>query len=476
MKWKAVLLLTAVILSVCVSFSNNGSKNKQSGNAGDDRKAIVEGDRTQAAAESESRTNSDQQKETVLVEKDEISASTAITEESHPSLSEVPFRYSTEKEVITLRKDPYLPKPDTSYVTEEMLQNAVLSEGDLTRLVTAMRKAQNGEEITVGVIGGSITQGLSTTDSQYSFGNLFYEWWLQAFPQTKVNYVNAGIGATNSYLGVHRVDKDLLVKKPDVVIVEFSVNDSDNEFYQASYEDLIRKLMKSENSPAVILLFMTMEDGTSAELSHSQIGYYYDLPQISYRQSVLKEIRKGTFRWKDISPDNIHPNNKGHAIAGELLWNYLNYVYAKQDTIINEVQPLKVKPLFQEAYKDATILNSKTLLPVRIGSFEIGKGIGWFKNSWNTSGGDKPIVFELEAQNIGILYYRTPDNLSGQIEVYIDGEYNCTLDADYNGGRGNYYVSTEVYRSEKKGRHRIELRRAKTSEKDKFCILGLLIS
>jgi hypothetical protein len=44
-------------------------------------------------------------------------------------------------------------KPDTSYLTEEMFSNAVMAEGNLARLAAVMKKARNGEEITVGVIG-----------------------------------------------------------------------------------------------------------------------------------------------------------------------------------------------------------------------------------------------------------------------------------------------------------------------------------
>lgn len=394
---------------------------------------------------------------------------------SHAGVSPV-IPVQPEQQKITLLQSPSLPKPDTSYVTEEMLQNAVPSVGNLARLAAAMRKAQNGEEITVGVIGGSITQGSAATSIDKAYANRFYEWWVQAFPQAKVNFVNAGIGATNSYLGVHRIDQHLLVKKPDVVIVEFSVNDSDTAFYKASYEDLVRKLLKAENNPAVILMFMTMEDGTSAEPSHMHIGFLYDLPRISYRQAVLKEIEKGTFTWKDISPDNIHPNDKGHAIAGELLWDYLNFVYAKLDTITEEVKPLAVKPLFTEAYRDAVLLDSEMITPVRMGSFVKGKGFGWFQNSWNASGGKDPIIFETEAQNIGILYYRTTDGLSGQFEVYIDGEFNRTLDADFPGGWGNYAESIEVYHSKERGRHTIEIRKGEDSTGEAFHILGLLIS
>jgi lysophospholipase L1-like esterase len=472
MKRGALLMLTVIMMSVGYGCSYDGRKEQPDVTGPDKRTTSGKGVMPYASDKNTASTDLADNEQQNAEATDQTGGSDFAKTGDMDSNQED----DAEKQKITLLQGPSLPKPITAYVTEEMLQNAIPAEGNLARLAAAMRKAQNGEEITVGVIGGSITQGSSATNNRNSYANLFFEWWVQAFPQAKVNFVNAGIGATNSYLGVHRVDQQLLVKQPDVVIVEFSVNDSDTAFYKASYEDLVRKILKAENNPAVILLFMTMEDGTSAEPSHMHIGFLYDLPRISYRQAVLKEIEKGTFTWKDISPDDIHPNDKGHAIVGELLWDYLNYVYAKLDTITEEVKPLTVKPLFTEAYKDAVLLNSEMITPVCMGSFGKGKGYGWFQKCWNTSGGYEPIVFEMEAQNIGILYYRTTDGLSGQFEVYIDGKFNRTLDADFSDGWGNYAESIEVFRSKVRDRHTIEIRKAKASKGDVFCILGLLIS
>lgn len=53
----------------------------------------------------------------------------------------------------------------SDYVTEEMYERAVaFREGDLTRLAAVMRRARAGEDITVGVIGGSITEGYSASN------------------------------------------------------------------------------------------------------------------------------------------------------------------------------------------------------------------------------------------------------------------------------------------------------------------------
>ncbi len=368
-----------------------------------------------------------------------------------------------------------LPQPETDVVSDTMYQKAVPVQGNLARLAAVMRRAEKGEDITVGVIGGSITQGSSATSTQNTYAYRFYQWWEQAFPQAKIRLVNAGIGATTSYLGVHRVDQELLSEEPDVVIVEFSVNDSDTRFFKESYEALVRKLLKAEQSPAVLLLFMTMEDGTSAEPSHMHIGFLYDLPRISYRQAVLKEIEEGRLTWKEISPDNIHPNDKGHALVGELLWKYLNEVYAKLDTIETDL-PALPEPFFTEAYDDAVILDSTAIEPIELEAFEKSRISYHYSNSWTATEGEASIIFETEAQNIGIMYYKQTDGRGGLFEVYVDGENMRTLDADFSGGWGSYADTIQVYRSKEKKLHRIEIKKAATSGGDRFHLLGLLIS
>lgn len=116
----------------------------------------------------------------------------------------------------------------TAYISDDMYENATkFANIDLTRLEAVMRKAEEKQPITVAVIGGSITQGSSATKPENSYAAIMRKWWQRTFPDTEINYVNAGIGGTDSYLGVHRMDRDLLEYRPDFVIVEFSVNDAD---------------------------------------------------------------------------------------------------------------------------------------------------------------------------------------------------------------------------------------------------------
>lgn len=364
-----------------------------------------------------------------------------------------------------------------TYIDKEMYERAcAFPEGDLSRIAAAMRKARDGEKVTIGVIGGSITQGSSASNQNNCYASLLKKWWEDTFPDAEIEFVNAGVGGTSSYLGVHRVGTDLLSYEPDFVVVEFSVNDGNNIFYKKSYDNLVRRILKEENAPAVLLLFMTMEDGTSAQDNDSLIGFQYGLPMISYRNAVLQEIEEGAFTWKDISPDNIHPNDRGHAIVGELLSVYLTDIYNRLDEIDAEVTPFDKPVITKEAYLEAALLGSKDIEPTEWGSFA-EQDINWrFPGNWYTETGEESIVFSVEAANIGVMYQKMTNGTGGQFEVYVDGEYAMTLDSDFTGGWGDYGETVEVYSSGEKAVHTVEFRKTEGTPEAAFAILALMVS
>lgn len=372
-----------------------------------------------------------------------------------------------------------IPLP-SDYVTEEMYQRAIaFQQGDLTRLAAVMRRAQAGEDITVGVIGGSITEGYSASNrDKNSYACHMRNWWQERFPNVTVDYVNAGIGGTSSYLGVHRVQEELLDYEPDFVIVEFSVNDGNTNFYKKSYDNLLRRILLDENMPALMLLFTTQENGTNAQVNDALLGFGYGLPMISYGNAVLPAIEAGEFAWKDISPDNIHPNDRGHAIIGELLYRYLNDVYARLDEIPEEVTPFTASAQTKERYMEGRILDASNLTPLSAGSFT-DKQSGWYfpyDGYWYTEEGEESIVFEFEAANIGLLYQRDVNDAFGQYDVYIDGEHVRTLNGNFVNGWGNSMETEELYTSDEKTLHRVEVRKNPDSTGNLFTIIGWLVS
>ncbi len=362
---------------------------------------------------------------------------------------------------------------------ELMYQRAVnYPQGDLTRLANTIKKAEKGQEITIGFIGGSITEGFNASTNENCYVSLVYKWWCEKFPNTKINLVNAGIGGTSSYLGVHRVEIELLSQKPDLVFIEFAVNDSYTEFCMNSYESLIRKIMISEKTPAVVLLFATNALGDGVQAVEEALGLYYSLPMISYKNAVIPEIVAGNFGWSEISSDIVHPNDLGHGIFAGLITRYLEELYMRVHTIPENTTWTMPEPITIDRYTNAYILDCSTLEPIAMEGFGYDNVNYHFKNNWRAISDDASITFFVNAADIGVIYQRTVDGTSGLYDVYIDGILTKTLDGNFVQGYGTETDVEALYSSElnQQNWHIITIRKNPKSENVKFTIVGFLIS
>ena len=204
-------------------------------------------------------------------------------------------------------------------LTQDNFQRGLVDLGDPIRLARFREKCEHGQPITYGAIGGSITAGASAQPGK-AYAPLLAEY-LKAF--TDVTFVNAGIGASNSLFGSFRVGKDLLSHQPDLITIEYAVNDANNPSIEPGYEALIHQCMSLPNAPLVILIFTMRRDGENTQNIHIPIGRHYGLPMLSYRDAVFPCVENGEWDWTDISPDEVHPNDDGHAMICEMLKLYL---------------------------------------------------------------------------------------------------------------------------------------------------------
>ena len=125
-----------------------------------------------------------------------------------------------------------------------------MKDVNLKRLKNCMKRAEAGEELTIGFLGGSITQGSLATTMENTYAYRVFTWWKQTFPKANFHYVNGGIGGTTSHYGVSRAVTDVLMYQPDFVVVDFSVNDEADTFFQETYEGVVRKLLSWDSKPA----------------------------------------------------------------------------------------------------------------------------------------------------------------------------------------------------------------------------------
>ncbi|MBR6643751.1 MAG: SGNH/GDSL hydrolase family protein [Lachnospiraceae bacterium] len=372
----------------------------------------------------------------------------------------------------------------TEYLTEEDMKTASPWQVcDTAALAAVMRKAEAGEPVTIATIGGSITQGTISSgakDSQVKqkscYADIFFSWWKETFPQSEITVVNAGIGATDSYLGVHRLQEDVLDYNPDVVLVEYSVNDGGNNTFKITYDNLVYKMATMENAPAVMLLFMGQTNLSSAQNVHQLVGFQYGFPMVSYLNLLSGWFDSGRYTEKDLSGDVTHPSALGHAVVGEILWKYLNQVYTELDSY---GEPVKFdKNIFTKAkYLDAELAGVGDITPENMGSFtENGKDFNGWGDVWKTTDGDGNLVFKIKCRNLGILFWRSTGTSYGNYEVLVDGVSVATLQGEFPGGWGNYAQSQEVFTSDEEAEHTVIIKKAANSKGDDFAVLRLMIS
>ena len=200
----AVSLCAAVSVSMTACSNTTSSSDSQDGSAPVSstagNSAVTSSDNSQSAPESSAASSAD-------------SAGNSSTDSA---------ANSTPTETSIPEDTPYTLGGD---LTPAMIARSRYNEGNKVRLAKVIKKLQANEEVTVAYIGGSITEGYSAGDD-LCYAKLTTNWLQEKFPNAKINYVNAGIGATGSYLGVYRVEKDVLAYNPDLVFVEFYVNDN----------------------------------------------------------------------------------------------------------------------------------------------------------------------------------------------------------------------------------------------------------
>ncbi len=368
-------------------------------------------------------------------------------------------------------------------VTENMLTRSIYREGDTSRLAEKLKAAEalaNNKELKgpekaelmtkIAFLGDSITAGSqASSDNQYT--KVLQTWWEERF-SFYASWNNAGIGATDSYLAVHRVDNDVLAEEPDIIFIEF-INDQDSEFYKSTMDSLVRKCLSMPNKPAVILIEMTMEDGTCPQNVHTQIAEAYDLPVISYHDAVLPEVQAGNIDWKEISPDNIHPNDVGHRMLGDMLINFISGVADKMDSAAEPTE-FKADSPTGDKYHDATLADNSSPLAVvtENDGFDLESSPWNFQNGWRTITGGS-ITFEIECKNLGMLYYKTINGESGVATITVDGTELMDLDADFTGGWGDYATNTELFATDEKKVHTVTI---SVPAGKKFEILRWMIS
>lgn len=357
----------------------------------------------------------------------------------------------------------------------EALSASLVNIGNLSRIKAVMAKAREGKPVTLGFLGGSITAGAGALEGMH-YVRYTTDFWKSAFPDSEITCVNAGLGATGSILGVFRMDKDVLSAKPDVLVVDHSVNDNGDEPLvpggtKHTYEAVIRRAILA--GAAVVPICFCNEGGISKQETDLEIARRYDIPFVSMVDGIYKPlIASGKREWREYSPDSVHPNSEGHRMAAELLINYFKLAMSDKG---NDVKYTIPKQLFGALYMNTEMLDGRMAMPVSYGAFEV-KDLDFyqFRGGWSTEEAGEPIVFELHGcRCVHIAHLREPSELAGKATVSVNGE-ELEADAFFENGWGKYAKTLCVFSSDKATDVTLSVR--PTEKGKRFALLRVMVA
>ncbi len=356
-----------------------------------------------------------------------------------------------------------------------------MEQVNLARLKKCMCKAQAGEELTIGFLGGSITQGSLASETKNTYAYLVFSWWKKTFPQAHFYYVNGGIGGTTSHYGVSRAITDILMYQPDFVIVDFSVNDDANEFFQETYEGLIRKILKWESKPAIVLLNNVYYDtGKNAQDYHNAVGKWYQLPHVSIKDTLYQKMKEGKYTKEELTPDGLHPNDKGHKLVANEIINFLEEV--KKRMYETEEENVLPQPMTANAYENSKRLTIREISPklygFRADTNEKMGHLDHFKNGWIGKKAGEKIIFEIEASCIAVQYRKTINKPAFCAKLILDNDVDnpILLDSNFNEDWGDCLYLEPIIHHAIKAKHKIEIEILPDEAKTPFYLMALIIA
>ncbi|MBQ7776420.1 MAG: SGNH/GDSL hydrolase family protein [Lachnospiraceae bacterium] len=368
---------------------------------------------------------------------------------------------------------------------QHMLNTSILSVGTNGRLEKFIDKLEKDEPVSIVAFGGSITEGAGAENFTYSYGDQFINSLLEKYPLTGSTYHNSGLGGTPSTLGLMRYERDvtdILGNAPDLVIIEFAVNDYQEPTDGRAYESLVRTILERDEDTAVILLFSVFESKWNLQADYIPIGEHYGLPMVSIKDAIATAYAGGHLTDAEYFADIYHPTNYGHEIMADCLTELFDRVAAKDTPAI---MPLPETSVYGTDFMNMQLITSQDSAgaTVTTGSFTgqdkslqtfARTAQAGFPDNWmhTFEGGNESLKIELTCKNILLSYKFSNASDFGKASVYIDDNLVTELSGYVNGGWNNT-ETVLILDEDTASPHTLEIKMSEGQEDKKFSVLGI---
>jgi sialidase-1 len=298
----------------------------------------------------------------------------------------------------------------------------------------------------VAFLGGSITASTPGWRDQVC------EELKRRFPETKFDFINAGIPSLGSTPGAFRYQRDVLSHGPvDLLFEEAAVNDDTNGFSNVEQvrgmEGIVRQARLTNPSIDIVLLHFAdpgkIDQINRGEIpavigNHEKVADHYGLPTVTLAREVAERIHAGEFTWaKDFR--DLHPSPFGHDLYAKSIHRLFDAAWKDSGAAVAEASlPPLPSPLDSHSYFHGRLISPKDAVENKSVTMEKG----WvLLQEWvpSDNAGTRPgfvkvpalvaeeagaiLKFKFNGTGVGLFVASGPD--TGAVEFRIDnGEWH----------------------------------------------------
>lgn len=201
--------------------------------------------------------------------------------------------------------------------------DVILRRGGLANTFARLRQ---GQPVRIAYLGGSVTQ-------MDGWRNHVTSWFSARYPGL-ITEVNAGWPGTGSAIGALRMQRDVLVHQPNLIFIEFAINDETGDplnFTMRNYDGMVRQAWAQNRSIDLcfIEVFATYIEPPYLEGrlpttvdAHYRIADHYAIPSVNVGWALYQRVLAGT-PLSSLLPDGAHPNATGHQVYADAIFPLL---------------------------------------------------------------------------------------------------------------------------------------------------------
>jgi len=201
-----------------------------------------------------------------------------------------------------------------------------MDEGQQKFVEKTRHDLESGCKATIVAFGDSITAGYCV---RHGFPSFWKALLAEKYPEAVVEMINSGISGDTSMDGLARLDWAVLSYEPDLITINFGINDCalglDLEEFEMNFVEMVRRIHAGPNSEILLLSSQPLETPPYDRLVQD---YYLAIERVAKQMDVgfvdvygawMRRVEEGTPLGSLILPGLDHPNEAGYKIIAEEL-------------------------------------------------------------------------------------------------------------------------------------------------------------